>query len=256
MEFLKSLRRITEEKDIALIFDEIITGFRICAGGSQEYFNIQADIVTFGKIIGGGMPIGIVSGKAKYLDSIDGGFWKFGDDSIPIYDDKKTFAAGTFCHHPMAMVAAHAVLAKIKENRDTMYVELNSKADYLIDTLNEFFDNEDIPFKGVHYGSLLRFHVDKKYEIFYYGIMAKGVYIWEGRNCFISTEHSKEDIDKIIEVVKETVLEMKDAGFFKQELKKSQNIVVDDESQENNEFPMSLIQQRLYSQILINEFDP
>ncbi len=256
IEFLKSLRRITEEKDIALIFDEIITGFRICAGGSQEYFNIQADIVTFGKIIGGGMPIGIVSGKAKYLDSIDGGFWKFGDDSIPIYDDKKTFAAGTFCHHPMAMVAAHAVLAKIKENRDTMYVELNSKADYLIDTLNEFFDNEDIPFKGVHYGSLLRFHVDKKYEIFYYGIMAKGVYIWEGRNCFISTEHSKEDIDKIIEVVKETVLEMKDAGFFKQELKKSQNIVVDDESQENNEFPMSLIQQRLYSQILINEFDP
>lgn len=113
-EFIQKLRKITQENGCALIFDEVITGFRIMNGGAQKWYGVQADIVTYGKVIGGGMPIGIVAGKAEYMDSVDGGFWSFGDRSYPPREEIRTFVAGTFCHHPMAMAAANAVLNKLE----------------------------------------------------------------------------------------------------------------------------------------------
>ena len=80
------------------------------------------------------MPIGVISGKAKYLDSIDGGMWNFGDDSVPTCNERRTFVAGTFCHHPMAMAAANAALKYIKENKDTLYPALNAKTDKFVKT--------------------------------------------------------------------------------------------------------------------------
>ncbi len=213
-EFLKKLRKVTQENDIALIFDEIITGFRIASGGAQEYFGVEADIVTYGKVIGGGMPIGVLAGKRKYLDSIDGGMWNFGDDSVPPCEDKRTFVAGTFCHHPMTMAATNSVLQYIKENKNNIYDALNQKTTEFVNELNQFFDSEKV---GVHinqFGSLFRFNVNLEKEIFYYGLLEKGIYIWEGRNCFLSTEHSKEDVDYVIDAVKKTIYEMKEAGFF------------------------------------------
>ncbi|URZ07873.1 hybrid non-ribosomal peptide synthetase/type I polyketide synthase [Clostridium felsineum] len=272
-EFLHKLRKITEENNIALIFDEIITGFRISSGGAQEFFGVQADIVTYGKVIGGGMPIGVVSGKAKYLDSIDGGMWYFGDNSVPPCEDTRTFVAGTFCHHPLAMASANAVLKHIKENKDTIYSELNDKTSRFVNKMNEFFHEENVPLHINHFGSLFRFNVTLDREIFYYGLLEKGIYVWEGRNCFFSTEHTEEDIEKVINAVKTTVGEMKAAGYFGDftdptdpdsgsRLKK-QNI--EDGSYSENSFeknseshkmPMSIIQQRLYSNILMNKEDP
>ncbi len=214
-EFLKKLRKVTEENDIALIFDEIITGFRIASGGAQEYFGVEADIVTYGKVIGGGMPIGVLAGKSKYLDSIDGGMWNFGDDSVPPNDDKRTFVAGTFCHHPMAMASTNAVLEYIKENKDHIYDSLNRKTTEFVNELNQFFEREEVDIHINQFGSLFRFTVNLEKEIFYYGLLEKGIYIWEGRNCFLSTEHSKEDVDYVIDAVKKTIYEMKEAGFFK-----------------------------------------
>ena len=214
-EFLRKLRRVTEENDIALIFDEIITGFRIASGGAQEYFDVEADIVTYGKVIGGGMPIGVLAGKSKYLDSIDGGVWNFGDDSVPPNEDRRTFVAGTFCHHPMAMAATNAVLEYIKENKDSIYEPLNQKTTEFVNELNQFFDSEGVDFHINQFGSLFRFTVNLEKEIFYYGLLEKGIYIWEGRNCFLSTEHSKEDVDYVIDAVKKTIFEMKEAGFFR-----------------------------------------
>ena len=72
-EFLHELRRITEETGTALVFDEVVTGFRVHPGGAQAYFDIRADMATYGKVVGGGMPIGIVAGKARFLDALDGG---------------------------------------------------------------------------------------------------------------------------------------------------------------------------------------
>ncbi len=213
-EFLQRLRKVTEDNRIALIFDEIITGFRIGCGGAQEYFGVKADIATYGKVIGGGMPIGILSGKSEFLDSIDGGMWNFGDDTVPPCEEKRTFVAGTFCHHPMAMASCKATLDYIKEHKDEIYAPLNQKTEAFVKELNTFFDEEKVDIHINHFGSLFRFNVTLEKEIFYYGLLEKGIYIWEGRNCFLSTAHSDEDVNYIIQAVKTTIHEMKDAGFF------------------------------------------
>lgn len=88
-EFLQQLRQLTAESGIALIFDEMVTGFRLHLGGAQAWFGVEADIATYGKVVGGGMPIGIVAGKAAYLNKIDGGMWNYGDASSPQIE--KTF---------------------------------------------------------------------------------------------------------------------------------------------------------------------
>ncbi len=110
--FIKTVREITEQAEIALIMDEVVTGFRLAPGGVQEAFGVRADLATYGKVIGGGYPIGVLSGKAQFMDALDGGAWQYGDTSIP--EVGVTFFAGTFVRHPQALAAARAVLNHLK----------------------------------------------------------------------------------------------------------------------------------------------
>ena len=121
--FLHELRRVTAAAGTALIFDEMISGFRIHPGGAQAWFDVPADIATYGKVIGGGMPLGVVAGKAAYLDAIDGGMWNYGDASYP--QAALTFFAGTFCKHPLAMAAAWAALNHLKSHGPALQQQLN-----------------------------------------------------------------------------------------------------------------------------------
>ncbi|NLD46649.1 MAG: amino acid adenylation domain-containing protein, partial [Clostridiaceae bacterium] len=213
-EYLHELRKVTEENGTALIFDEVITGFRISAGGAQEFYGVKADLVTYGKVIGGGMPIGIVAGKARYMDGIDGGMWSFGDQSVPPNESGRTFVAGTFCHHPLAMEASLAVINYIKEQGIKLYSELNAKTQRLTDALNSYFEEDNVPIRMVRFGSLFRFVLKGDFELLFYYLIDKGIYIWEGRNCFISTAHTDEDIDFIIKAVMESIKEMREGGFM------------------------------------------
>jgi natural product biosynthesis luciferase-like monooxygenase protein/amino acid adenylation domain-containing protein len=213
-DFLRQLRALTEQKDIALIFDEVITGFRIHPGGAQAHFGVRADLVTYGKIIGGGMPIGVVAGKATYMDSIDGGTWQFGDDSYPAYDEKRTFVAGTFCQHPLAMSTAVAVLRTLREQGAELQRRLNQRTAQLVETLNAYFKEAAVPIQMVHFGSLFRFVLRGDLELLYYHLLEKGIYVWEGRNCFLSTAHTDEDIDRLVRAVKESVEELRSGGFL------------------------------------------
>jgi glutamate-1-semialdehyde aminotransferase/acyl carrier protein len=104
--FLHELRRMTSEANTALIFDEVITGFRLHPGGAQALFDVQADLVTYGKAVGAGVPIGLLAGKASYMSTIDGGLWNYGDNSYPQVET--TFFAGTYFKHPLVMAAAWA----------------------------------------------------------------------------------------------------------------------------------------------------
>jgi glutamate-1-semialdehyde 2,1-aminomutase len=97
-EFLQQLRQLTTEAGIALIFDEMVSGFRIHPGGAQAWFGIEADLATYGKVVGGGMPIGVIAGKAAYMDAIDGGMWNYGDDSYP--QAKKRFLQAPIANIP------------------------------------------------------------------------------------------------------------------------------------------------------------
>lgn len=210
--FLQNLRQIASELGIPLIFDEMITGFRIHPGGAQAWFGVSADIVTYGKILGGGFPIGCVGGKAELLDGVDGGMWHFGDKSYPM--SSTTFFAGTFCKHPLAMVAAKAVLLRLREIGPELQLTLNRRTEYLKLTLNEFFENERVPIRIVNFGSLFRFAFSINLDLLFYQLVEQGIYIWEGRNCMLSTAHSDADIEKIIDAVKIITLDLKRNGFL------------------------------------------
>ena len=82
-DFMREIRAITEQTGSAMILDEVVTGFRLAPGGAQEFYGIRADMCTYGKVIGGGHPIGVLSGKHEYLDALDGGAWQFGDSVWP-----------------------------------------------------------------------------------------------------------------------------------------------------------------------------
>ncbi|HHQ6537716.1 TPA: aminotransferase class III-fold pyridoxal phosphate-dependent enzyme [Serratia fonticola] len=210
-EYLHTLRKLTAEHDIALMFDEVITGFRLATGGAQAYYGVQADIATYGKIVGGGMPIGVIAGSARFMDSIDGGFWQYGDESWP--QAELIFFAGTFSKHPLTIAASKAVLEYIKSHPG-LYDEINQKTQALTQTLNTWFTTTGTPIEIVSTGSLFRFKFSGNYDILFHHLMLRGIFIWEGRNCFVSTAHSTQDIELFIAAVKESVNAMRADGFF------------------------------------------
>ncbi len=210
--FLQELRQLTQAAGTALIFDEVITGFRIHPGGAQAWFGVEADLVTYGKLIGGGMPIGVVAGKATYMDKIDGGAWSYGDSSYP--KTERIFFGATFSMHPLAMAAARATLQHLIRQGPTLQEKLNQRTSQLAQTLNTYFEQNDMPIRMVHFGSLFRFASSANIDLFFYHLLEKGIYIWEWRNCFLSTAHTDEDINYIIQAVKDSVEKMRVGGFF------------------------------------------
>lgn len=216
--FLRQLRQLTQKAGIALIFDEVITGFRIHPCGLQGYFGIEADLTIYGKIIGGGQPIGVIAGKAIYMNGIDGGKWNYGDASYP--QAEKTFFAGTFNKNHMAMAAARAVLLHLKQEGIKLQEQLNQRTSQLAATLNAYFQAKNVPIELVHFGSLFRFASTENIDLLFYHLIEKGIYIWEGRNCFLSTVHTDEDIEHIIQAVKDSVEELRQGGFLLKSLDK------------------------------------
>ena len=212
-QYLHELRKITAENNIALIFDEVITGFRIGIGGSQEYFNVTADIVTYGKVIGGGLPIGVVAGKANFLDATDGGYWQYGDDSLPSI--KSTFVAGTFCHHPLAMAASLKTLEILNQSKGKVLSELNDTTTALCERLNTFFQSNRLSLTVNHFASLFRFTTPGKWSLLYYQLLLNGVYIWEGRNCFLSLAHTPAVLISLEEKIKSSCIQLKEQGIIK-----------------------------------------
>jgi glutamate-1-semialdehyde aminotransferase len=215
-EFLQSLRQLTQEFDIALIFDEVVTGFRVHPGGAQAYFGIQADIATYGKVVGGGLPIGVVAGKAEYLDALDGGFWEFGDQSFP--EVGVTFFAGTFVRHPMALAAAEAVLTRLKAAGPELQQGLAEKVDRCVTHLNQHFERVQAPVKINHFSSLFYVTYDQDRcpygGLLFYLLREKGVHIWDHRPCFFTLAHSDQDIEWVTRAFKDSVAELQVAGFL------------------------------------------
>lgn len=211
-EFLQKLRSLTKEIGALLIFDEMITGFRAHPGGAQAWFNIKADLATYGKVVGGGLPIGVIAGRSELMDPIDGGSWQYGDNSYPMVN--RVVFGGTFCQHPLAMTASLAALKHLKENSPKLQNDLNTKTKKLANHLNAWFKDEEVPIEVAHFGSLFRFEFNTNLELLFYHMNLRGIFVWEWRNCFLSTAHSDQDIDRIIEAVKESVNAMRDGGFI------------------------------------------
>ena len=212
-EFLQEIREITEKAGAALIFDEVVTGFRVHPGGAQAIFGIRADLATYGKVVAGGLPIGILAGKAAFMDALDGGLWNYGDDSFP--EVGVTFFAGTFVRHPLAMAAAHAVLQHLKASGPELQQQLTQKTAYLVETLNRFFEERQVPTRMEHFGSIFYFSFpgdQRLASLLYYHLREKGIHILEGFPCFLTTTHTDADVERVIVAFRESVLEMQEHG--------------------------------------------
>jgi amino acid adenylation domain-containing protein/non-ribosomal peptide synthase protein (TIGR01720 family) len=214
-EFLCELRKLTADWGIALIFDEMVTGFRLHQGGAQAWFNIKADIVTYGKIVGGGMPIGVIAGKASFLDAFDGGRWNYGDSSYP--QSEHTFFAGTFFKHPLSMAAAYATLKQLKLEGPALQERLNRRTAQMIERIRTRFAQNDIPIQAVNCGSLFRFFPSREGplpELFFCHMTMNGAFNWEGGNFFLSTAHTDEDVDLAVAAIFKSVEQLKSGGFL------------------------------------------
>lgn len=215
IDFLRELRTVTEQAGTALIFDEVISGFRFHPRGAQGLFDIQADIATYGKVAGAGISVGIIAGKKDYMDALDGGFWQYGDDSIP--EAGVTYFAGTFVRHPLALATTLASLEYLKKQGPQLQENVNQRTKVLVDGLNEICERYRTPLYIAHFGSLwkVKYHEEYPYsELLFTAMRLRGIHIQDGFPCFLTTTHTDEDIARITEAFEASVAELVRAGFI------------------------------------------
>jgi len=214
-EFLHEVRKITREAGAALIFDEVVNGWRTCPGGAQEFFGIEADLATYGKVVGGGFPIGIIAGRKPWIDALDGGEWQYGDASVPTAG--VTYFAGTFCRHPLALAAAKAVLEHLKAQGPSLQKGMNEKTAGLAAEMNAFAKKVKAPIEIKHFSTLWRIAMleDHPYQdLLFVAMRDRGVHILEGFPTFLTTAHTAADVAFILKAFKESVTELQEAGFL------------------------------------------
>lgn len=201
--FLEGLRRLCDENEALLIFDEVMTGFRLAKGGAQELFNIKADVVCFGKVIGGGLPVGAFAGRSEIMN--------FLAPIGPVYQ------AGTLSGNPLAMAAGLAMLQEI--DKDAMLFErLEEKTAYLEKGIRAALEENNVVFTVNRVGSMISVHFDAadvidfqtakngdnaNFRKFFHGLLSEGVYIAPSayETWFITDALSYEDLDFTIAAV-------------------------------------------------------
>lgn len=208
--FLEGLRKITSEYGSLLIFDEVITGFRVSYGGAQELYGIMPDLTTLGKIIGGGLPVGAFGGKAEIMDYIA--------PEGPVYQ------AGTLSGNPLAMAAGIATLEVLKNK--SVYENLEKMTALLADGLKSAFEEAGIPFYQTRIASMMCvFFTEEKvidyqtaaksdteaYSKFFWGMIEKGCYFAPSQfeAAFVSTAHTELDIEKTVEAARDVLKKIK-----------------------------------------------
>ena len=215
IDFLKEVRAITARSGSCLIFDEVITGLRSAPGGTQELFGIRADLATYGKVVGGGMPIGVVAGRHEYMDALDGGSWHFGDDSVP--EVGVTYFAGTFVRHPLALAAARASLQRLADAGPQLQQGLSATTAKLVDTLNEGCRQAGAPLEIARFASLWRvkWHENHPLQDLLFAMMRhRGVHILDNFPCFLTTAHTDEDLARIAQAFKSSLHELQESEFL------------------------------------------
>ena len=213
--FLKELRDVTLASKTVLIFDEVISGFRFHPGGAQAIFGIRADLGTYGKVVGGGLSIGVIAGKRELMDALDGGQWQFGDASIP--EIGVTYFAGTFVRHPLVLATAKASLEYFKEKGPQLQESLNAKGKYMATSLNALVRRLKVPMFIANFGSLWRIRFMEEYaymELFFTLMRYKGIHIQEGFPCFMTEAHTQDDMDTILKHFEDSLVELKAAGLI------------------------------------------
>ncbi len=201
-DFIAGLRKICDQSGIVLIFDEVMTGFRLAAGGAQEYLGIKADLVTYGKVIGGGMPIGAFGGKKEIMEHI-----------APL---GTVYQAGTLSGNPLAVTAGLTTLQLLGSNPQ-WYEELNQKGQVLAEQLKHTFHQKSIPVCINNSGSMISVHFTegtvtnyttssacdhKRFSLYFHHMLKNGIYLPPSsyESWFFNIQLNNQNINKIIEI--------------------------------------------------------
>ncbi|MGH3939870.1 MAG: aminotransferase class III-fold pyridoxal phosphate-dependent enzyme [Pseudonocardiaceae bacterium] len=215
VELLQSLRTLTSAQGAALIFDEVITGFRCHPGGAAALFGVRPDLVVYGKVIGGGMPVGVIAGAGEFMAPIDGGRWREEDVGFP--QRPSMMFAGTFSKHPLAMAVAQQMIRYFKKESPRLQAALADRTTDLAKRINDHVSAHGFPIDVEHFSSLFRINVrgsGLSDDMFFLGLLNRGIYVWEGRTCFLSAAHTDADCSRIVEAVAETAAEVAAQGLW------------------------------------------
>ena len=205
--FLEGLRELCNEEGIVLILDEVMTGFRLSAGGAQQTLNIEADLVTYGKVIGAGMPVGAFGGKKKIMQHI-----------APLGN---VYQAGTLSGNPIAMIAGYTLLKELKRN-PSIYKELDEKTIYLRDGLHKVLKPWGQPYVINQFGSMISIHFsgqpvtdfttaasanNERFKHFFHAMLKRGIYLPPSafESWFLNNALTYKDLDKTIKAAKKSL---------------------------------------------------
>ena len=202
--FMEGLRKLCDQNDCLLIFDEVMTGFRLAAGGAQEVLGINADIVTYGKVIGGGLPVGAFSSRDEIMNKLS--------------PEGSVYQAGTLSGNPLAMSAGLATLSELKLN-DNIYQSLDDKSSYLEEGMYEVLGKTTLDFKINRLGSMISLHFcsedvtdfkssqkgnNEKFKKYFHGMLREGVYLPPSafESYFLNDALTYNDIDFTLDALR------------------------------------------------------
>lgn len=209
--FIKGLRELCTQEGILLIFDEVMTGFRLAKGGAQEVLGIDADIVTFGKVIGGGLPVGAFAARDEIMSHLapDG----------PVYQ------AGTLSGNPLAMSAGLAMLTELNNNPD-IFRSLADKTEYLGKGMQEVLESHKVPYQMNRFGSMISIHFTDEpvvdfessakgnndtFKTYFHGMLNQGIYLPPSafESYFLNDALTYTDLDETIAALSHIVEDLK-----------------------------------------------
>lgn len=219
-DFLQELKSVCKQSDVLFMMDEVITGFRLAYGGAQEFFGVQPDLATYGKVLGGGLPIGAVGGRTDIMRLFN---------SMALGDKKGIMSGGTFSGNPLTMAAGIAQTCFLDENRDDLYPRLNSMGQQLASSINQFAREQSMGVQILNAGSMFQIYFNEG-EIrssrdagamrtaaetdFYLHLLDNGVLIPGTRRSFISHVHTPELVGAAAEMVKRSLNLVRQDGLF------------------------------------------
>jgi glutamate-1-semialdehyde 2,1-aminomutase len=206
--YLEALREITAREGALLIFDEVMTGFRVAFGGASELYNIKPDLTTLGKIIGGGLPVGAYGGPAKIMDLV-----------APV---GAVYQAGTLSGNPLAMAAGIATLCQLRANREKLYQQLDENADKLVAGVTAAANEAGVAMTANRVGSMFTFFFTgkqvtdwegaatcdtAKFGRFHGALLDAGVWLPPSQfeAAFLSVAHTQSDVDQTIAAAREAI---------------------------------------------------
>ena len=213
--FLEGLRSLCDEHGALLVLDEVMTGFRLARGGAQELLGINADIITYGKVIGGGLPVGAFGARTEIMDYL-----------API---GPVYQAGTLSGNPLAMQAGLTMLTELNENPE-IYVELAKKTEYLHKEMDAVFADFSHEYTINRVGSMISIHFaagpianfadaargnNERFKVFYHEMLQRGVYLPPSafESWFLNNALTQEDLDYTVAQARESLIAMSKMGF-------------------------------------------